>query len=151
MDIVVWHTMDVVEWQRRVLWQSNTLILKELPRFIDQFDTADPPLAVPDEPVSTDEETFNNDDLNCKGLTFIHLNVRSLRPKLTELAEVTLLTQKTIFAVSETWFCPSMSNIELYQATNYSGKTAQQLVEVYVYAFGQTSPTTQDPTLEKTT
>jgi len=45
-------------------------------------------------------------DLEClrvKGLTFIHLNIRSLLPKLNEIRTLTVNTKLAAICITETW------------------------------------------------
>jgi len=48
-----------------------------------------------------------------KGLHFIHINARSLLPKITELKYITANTKAAILSVTETWLDDSVSDAEI--------------------------------------
>ena len=52
--------------------------------------------------------------LSEKGLHFIHANVRSLLPKLSEVHILLSRTTATIFAASETWLDSTVNDGEIY-------------------------------------
>ena len=46
-------------------------------------------------------------------LHFIHLNIRSLIPKLAEVRHLVRLTKATVIAISETWLDGSVQDAEI--------------------------------------
>ena len=61
--------------------------------------------------------TSNNDDMyKCfdrKGMHFIHLNIRSLLPKMSEVRIIAQRTKAAVIAMSETWLDPSIQDSEV--------------------------------------
>ena len=62
--------------------------------------------------VNTDPELYKC--FTDKGLNFIHLNVRSLLPKLSELKLIASKTKASIIAISESWLDKSILDNELH-------------------------------------
>ena len=54
-----------------------------------------------------------------KGLHFLHLNARSLLPKMSELKLVAIRTKAAILSITETWLDETVTNQEV-QIENYS-------------------------------
>ncbi|KAJ8018258.1 LINE-1 reverse transcriptase-like [Holothuria leucospilota] len=75
---------------------------------IDIANTDDGRMTKPSAALDEQFECFNQ-----KGLHFIHLNVRSLIPKLSELKLLAVRTKATIIALSETWLDDSVTNAEI--------------------------------------
>ena len=64
----------------------------------------------------------SDDHFQCfvnKGLNFIHLNVRSILPKLSELKLIAMNTNAAVICLSETWLDSSVSDAEIH-IDNYS-------------------------------
>jgi hypothetical protein len=59
---------------------------------------------------------FEHNELKClnkKGFLFIHLNVRSLRNKLSELQLIANQAKVAVISVTESWFDESIANTEV--------------------------------------
>jgi hypothetical protein len=100
-----------------------------LPKFSDSFFEENVSIDVADLPQNTDlSETQNpvqepnkasefehNESkcLNKKGFLFIHLNVRSLRNKLSELQLIANQAKVAVISVTESWFDESIANTEV--------------------------------------
>lgn len=59
---------------------------------------------------------FEHNELKClnkKGFLFIHLNVRSLRNKLSELQLIANQAKVAVMSVTESWFDESIANTEV--------------------------------------
>ena len=48
-----------------------------------------------------------------KGMHFIHLNIRSLLPKMSEIRIIAQRTKAAVIAMSETWLDPSVQDSEV--------------------------------------
>ena len=59
------------------------------------------------------------DFTTCKGLKFVHINVRSLLPKIDLIRTDLLTSDIDILTISETWLRPSVPD-GLIMANNYS-------------------------------
>jgi exonuclease III len=67
------------------------------------------------EPISSSPE-IDNDIFNClskKGFHCIHINARSLPPKMSELKVIASKTKVSIIAISESWLDDSVTNCEI--------------------------------------
>ena len=62
---------------------------------------------------STNERPLDFECLHSKGLNFIHLNVRSLLPKLDELRILAANTKVAVIGVTESWLDASVTDSEI--------------------------------------
>ena len=112
----------------------------------------------PDSPSTTQEEDtiqHTSDDFCCfkqRGLHFIHLNARSIIPKMEELNILAGTTNAAIIAVTETWL-DILYPITRYasQAMAYSAKTETVREGVFVFLSAITLISIGDVTLIKMT
>ncbi len=56
---------------------------------------------------------LDNSTVTCKGLRFIHLNVRSVLSKITEIRLIAFKCTPTVIPLSETWLDSTVSNSEI--------------------------------------
>lgn len=65
----------------------------------------------PGPPGSVNSESFQH--FRKRGLHFIHLNIRSILPKIDELREIAIKTRAAVFGITETWLDESVFDSEI--------------------------------------
>lgn len=101
----------------------------ELNFICNSYTIAELPQLDNDDSIIEDHSTYNklpssvdSDYFQCfqnKGLHFIHLNARSLLPKITEIRHIALKTKAVVISVTETWLDQSVTDGEI-QIQNYT-------------------------------
>ena len=88
------------------------------PDFIPSTDTSTDPIPG----ISSLPSSAKDENVECflkRGLHFIHLNVRSILPKMSELKIIALKSKAAVISLSETWLDSSVTDSEIY-IDNYS-------------------------------
>ncbi|XP_071954198.1 uncharacterized protein [Antedon mediterranea] len=66
-----------------------------------------------------DPDTLLSEIFRCKGLHYLHLNTKSLLPKIDEIRSIAKKTDVSLIAISESWLDKSVNNSEI-SIDNYS-------------------------------
>jgi len=95
----------------------NACTIAELP-FVNNRDyNSDDHLSTFNSPSTADEDNFQC--FRNKGLHFIHLNARSLLPKISEIRHFALKTKAALISITETWHDQTVTDAEIH-IQNYS-------------------------------
>ena len=104
--------------------------------FLPDINISDNNSEIPDSSHSLPSEA-GNDHFQCfsqTGMHFLHLNARSILPKISELKLIAETSRATVISVSETWLDSSVTDQEI-SIDDYCVMTVIATVDVYVHIY----------------